>query len=996
MIIKCVKIYIILAFINWLSIATESQSSSMHSGCNFGYYQDTSGNCINCPENTYAPASNLQECLPCPKYSGTANETGSNTISDCLCDAGYYRLEETNICVRCPSDKSRYICPGPYIKNYCETQYIANEGWWTQSALSGIYQKCPIKTACKDKCAGCTTGYTGPLCNTCDFNYFKFHFGLDGLCIKCPNSGEIIAILILIYAILLTICYGFARLTELSAKYTILSRKYSGVIPKLRLLLFFLATSTSLCFIYYTMISDKLSMPNFFILYLGIMILLAQNIWFPISLFPSKCITHLIPSEVLSINEVGTTDAKSNLTLAIVIPIMGITLLFIFFTFKHIIDIARIYKKSNCQVDLQSGEFIDSSIRLDNFNKALKHQMVKTTYRFISSSQIFLYLIYSPITWVFLKSLKCINIPSYGNVTEEDYVLSCGALKNSSTAGLTYFTIFFPLINIINGIIFRRKIIHREELYYISNEFLFSGYHPVVQFWESIRLYVLFGTIGIMNLTYSTSHDLLVFCLTILACVTFIETLIPPINNKDSVAPYAITKPWWVLSLSALTVSRFVTFSLVISLCLFGIYGYFPKAGFIISIAIIVLELMTIIFLLYQVSIDLILLAYKYRKYKRTYGENEQLIDTVEKDGFLLYYQHNLGEEEQDFFISGLLRSPFPDEAAAQMIYLVEHGNLFDSDTKEVGRCLFSAGFFEPQGQTLRFLIPRIKYYRDNPDIPVNSEVELLDEVRKVLMNAVKKLGIEVYVKDSQYRAKGARIAFSTQQIGPSVLLQTTSDYLYNFLSKSRISNMLEVKLRQSQFRLLFPDAIPMVYPDDEEFRLRIIDARRIARQIYSERREREAVLKSENLYDKYFGFHSPIPPDNKEILAIRKLNELIAPPRWDPLDGRLDHEFDYDRYCKIKRQFEDILSLNNENLNDIDTKEKNSRFYNNQYNFLTSRRYNAAYMVGDKYIINGDSEVHDIIYQSNNNKSIALRNSIPVKKIKYGNKQDQDDKSNF
>ncbi|KAL7065772.1 hypothetical protein ACR3K2_37860 [Cryptosporidium serpentis] len=995
MLIKYVKICIILIFINRLSITAKPKNSSIYVGCGSGYYQDTSGDCIKCPKNTYGPTSNLKECFPCPKYSGTVNEIGSNTISNCLCDAGYYRLEETNICVRCPVDKSKYLCPGPYIKNYCKThEDIANGGWWTQSILSGIYQKCPIKTACKDNCTGCMTGYAGPLCNTCDFNYFKLQFGLDSLCIKCPRVSEIIIILILIYGILLSICYGFARLTELSAKYTILSRKYSGVIPKLRLLIFFLATSTSLCFIYYSMAADGSLLPNFFILYLNIMILLAQNIWFPISIFPSKCIAHLIPSEMTSINEIGTTDAKSNLTLAIIIPVIGIGLLFILFTFKHIIDIARIYKKSNCQVDLQSGEFIDSSVRLDNFNKALKKQMVKTTYRFISSSQIFLYLMYSPITWVFLKSLKCTNIPSYGNVTAEDYVLSCGALKNSSTAGLIYFTVLYPLINIISGIAFRRKIIHREQLYYISNEFLFSGYHSIVQFWESIRLYVLFGIIGVMNLTYSTTHDLLVFCLTILACVTFVETLIPPINNKDSVAPYAITKPWWILSLSTLTVSRFVTFSLVISLCLFSIYGYYPKAGFIISIAIIVLELITIIFLLYQVSIDLILLVNKYRKYKRIYGKNEQLIDAVEeKDGLLLYYKHNLGEEEQNFFISGLLRSPFPDEAAAQMIYLVEHGNLFDSDAKEVGKCLFSAGFFEPQGQSLRFLIPRIKYYRENPDISVNSEVELLDEVRKVLMNVVKKLGIEVHVRNSQYRAKGARIAFSTQQIGPSVFLQTTSDDLYNFLSKSRISNIVEVKFRQNQFRLLFPDAIPMVYPDDEEFRLRIIDARRIVRQIYSERCEKEAALKSENLYDKYFGFHSPMLPDNKEVLAIRKLNELVAPPRWDPLDGRLDHEFDYDRYCKIRRQFEDIISLNNEYLNNFDIKEKNSRFYNNQDHFSISKRYNTTYMVGDKYIINGNSEIHDTTYQSNNGKSITLRNNMPMKKIKYKNKQDQDHK---
>ncbi|KAH7649332.1 hypothetical protein FG379_002456 [Cryptosporidium bovis] len=192
-----------------------------------------------------------------------------------------------------------------------------------------------------------------------------------------------------------------------------------------------------------------------------------------------------------------------------------------------------------------------------------------------------------------------------------------------------------------------------------------------------------------------------------------------------------------------------------------------------------------------------------------------------------------------------------------------------------------------------------------------------------------------------------------------------------------RYSNISESRLLQKNFKQIFPDALPMVYPDDEEFRLRIIDARMIAKEIRKERKRKLNELKSNNMYDKVFGFNIPIRPDVKELLDMKRLNELILPPRWDPLDGRLDHEYDHERYIKVRKQFEDILPIAGTSIISTEEIEKNfMKWYNEGLSIESSKRYDNTSMVGSKYVIGGNTEIRDFPIQNRSGKNFMIVNS--------------------
>lgn len=208
-------------------------------------------------------------------------------------------------------------------------------------------------------------------------------------------------------------------------------------------------------------------------------------------------------------------------------------------------------------------------------------------------------------------------------------------------------------------------------------------------------------------------------------------------------------------------------------------------------------------------------------------------------------------------------------------------------------------------------------------------------------------------------------------------MLKTASDDLFKFLSDIRCANLNENKVQTKNFKLLFPDALPMVYPDDEEFRLRIIDARMVAKEIRKERKKKLQEFKNDGIYDKVFGFNVAARPDVKELLEMKRLNELILPPKWDPLDGRLDHEFDHARYIKIRKQFEDILPIAGTSIISSEEAEKNfMKWYNEGLSIESSKRYSHTSMVGSKYIIEGDSDIKDFTFQSRNGRNMTVQNN--------------------
>lgn len=736
--------------------------------CDMGEYFD--GNqCTPCPENTVGITTNIYTCLNCPINSSTYGNVGSKSFDSCICNSGYYKLEKTNNCILCPS-LTQYFCPGKFDESFCQqNEKLKNGGWWFNDYSSGIIIKCPHEDACLPECKGCKEGYTGPLCNSCTSDYFPLDYGIEMECIKCPNKYLLLLIFYAMISMLILISYVIARVSELSIKYTALSRRNSAVIGKFKNLLFFLSISTTYgIFANYKDIDFK-NMDDFFIFYLKILKLLAPNLWLPIGIFPSKCLFKLFPIIMQSLGQDNLTDANADLYIANSIPIIGIATLFIIFTIKHIVDVNKIYKENDTKMELSEMKIMDSSTRLEKFNQILKDQTEKSTYRFISTSQVFLTLIYSTICWSIIISMTCTNIPGFGTVQSKCYTLPCKSLNRDALIGYIYFCTIFPLINIISAFVIRKKIIRQNQLYTISSSFMFSGYRISVLYWESIRLYTVSGIIHTLNFNYVFARYLILFALSLYSLIVFIESIISPVDNSDVSEKSGMDKPWWIFSTSLMVNTIISGFTLILIPCLLCIYSYYPKFEFAIEIIILVSHIATILFMFQQVFVDTIFLIHQYNKHKQLYGDKEQILDTKESnDGMSLYYKHKLGDNEQTSFILGLLKSPFPEEAAAQMLYLIEQGNIFDCEAKDIGKLLYSAGFYEPQGQTLRYLIPKIKGYRSNSDIPVDNEVELLGEVRKCIMNTIRILGIESGVKNAQFRAKGARVIFSSQQFGES------------------------------------------------------------------------------------------------------------------------------------------------------------------------------------------------------------------------------------
>ncbi|OII72369.1 uncharacterized protein cubi_01249 [Cryptosporidium ubiquitum] len=947
--LSLVKIVFLFNFLPKLINAVDPSDTP----CGKGTYFD--GNqCEPCPEDTVGLTSNIYTCLNCPINSSTYGNVGSDSLDSCICNSGYYKLEKTNNCISCPTLTQQYFCPGKFDKDYCQTnEKLKNGGWWFNDYSTGIIMKCPHEEACLPECKGCKEGYTGPLCNVCTSDYFPLDYGIEKECVKCPNQYLLLLIFYGMISLLVFISYGIARVSELSIKYTALSRRNSAVVGKFKNLVFFLSISTAYgIFVKYKDVDFK-DMDDFFIFYLKILKFLAPNLWLPIGVFPSKCLFKSFPIIMQSVGQDNLTDANADLFISNSIPILGIANIFIIFTIKHIIDVSKIYKENDTKMELSAMKVMDSSARLDKFNQILKKQTEKSTYRFISTSQVFLTLIYSTICWSIIVSMTCTNIPGFGTVQSQCYKLPCKSLNKDALIGYIYYCTIFPLINIISSFLIRKKIIRQNQLYTISSSFLFSGYKISVLYWESIRLYIVSAMIHILNFNYVFARYLILFALSIFSIIVFIESIISPVDNSDVSEKNGMDKPWWLFSTSLMVNTIVSGFTLIIIPCLLCIYSYYPKFEFVIEITIVAFHLGTILFMFQQVFVDTLFLIHQYNKHKQLYGDKEQILDTEESsDGMSLYYKHKLGDNEQNNFILGLLKSPFPEEAAAQMLYLIEQGNIFDCEAKDIGKLLYSAGFYEPQGQTLRYLIPKIKGYRSNSDIPVDNEIELLGEVRKCIMNTVRILGIESAVKNSQFRAKGARVIFSSQQFGESTLQSKT-------------------------FKLLFPDALPMVYPDDEEFRLRIIDARMVAKEIRKERNKKLKEFNNDGIYDKVFGFNIPVRPDVKELLEMKRLNELILPPRWDPLDGRLDHEFDHARYIKIRKQFEDILPIAGTSIISSEEVERNfMKWYNEGLSIESSKRYDHTSMVGSKYLIEGDSEVKDFTFQSRNGKNMSVQNN--------------------
>ena len=165
--------------------------------CIEGSYKNTVSNanrCQQCPYNTYNNLTAQAECFGCP-HDSFVFETGSQDISDCLCNAGYQKYTE-ELCEKCPLNFYRsqdmVDADSPSCRQCSLQHYTTSEG----STSDADCLSCPSHASRDNgelegllECA-CNAGYTGESsnCRPCEVGKFKSLVSSEP-CTDCPLHG---------------------------------------------------------------------------------------------------------------------------------------------------------------------------------------------------------------------------------------------------------------------------------------------------------------------------------------------------------------------------------------------------------------------------------------------------------------------------------------------------------------------------------------------------------------------------------------------------------------------------------------------------------------------------------------------------------------------------------------------------------------------------------------------------------------------------------------
>jgi len=173
---------------------TSDNYSSNCYPCPIGSFKLTKGlyDCQLCPKNTYSNENGSISCKECPKKK--VSKKGSNSISDCVCDIGYYKNPiNSNECFTCPEGG---ICEKENL-----TIPIAKPGYWYSNEDINSFYLCTPKESCgggKEK--NCTYQYNGLRCGYCSIGFYKS----KNKCYQCGDVySTILKLLILIFGLLI-------------------------------------------------------------------------------------------------------------------------------------------------------------------------------------------------------------------------------------------------------------------------------------------------------------------------------------------------------------------------------------------------------------------------------------------------------------------------------------------------------------------------------------------------------------------------------------------------------------------------------------------------------------------------------------------------------------------------------------------------------------------------------------------------------------------------
>ncbi|KAL3918614.1 MAG: hypothetical protein SGPRY_005948, partial [Prymnesium sp.] len=188
-------------------------------GCPQGYRERVgSGDalCQLCPADTFKDTNGSDACSFCADFipgSSSINVLGSTSVSACKCPAGFFlhpsAEKNSSSCVQCPFG-TNCSAAGSRLD---ELQLIP--GHWRISSFSRDVRSCPSSTraAClggSNLSVSCRAGHRGPLCVSCERNYYSSGEGCQ-LCFQ--EGGNAIPTSLAIGIILLSLTIGFCAIT---------------------------------------------------------------------------------------------------------------------------------------------------------------------------------------------------------------------------------------------------------------------------------------------------------------------------------------------------------------------------------------------------------------------------------------------------------------------------------------------------------------------------------------------------------------------------------------------------------------------------------------------------------------------------------------------------------------------------------------------------------------------------------------------------------------
>ena len=130
--------------------------------------------CGLCPSNTYSKPQPSTTCSFCP--SNRIYSPQAFSVSDCLCQAGYYTLD-LSIHQQCLECKSGAFCPGGQ-----DSGIHAQDGYLIDPGTDSVYKYIP-----ESSCMGsitCDSHFKGDFCASCASGSFRL--GLS--CVECPSN----------------------------------------------------------------------------------------------------------------------------------------------------------------------------------------------------------------------------------------------------------------------------------------------------------------------------------------------------------------------------------------------------------------------------------------------------------------------------------------------------------------------------------------------------------------------------------------------------------------------------------------------------------------------------------------------------------------------------------------------------------------------------------------------------------------------------------------